>query len=408
MANFYNSLLSLGKKTILIFDNADDKYGNFNDSKLAKYFPMSLAKHHLQQGYKDPYIIVTTRKELFLHRFDSTRIQMQPFATRKALQLCKTSLKSYKNATMREQERLIPEMKRLCSCLRNYPLAVQQAIAYLNEMMEKVDIDDFIEKYKKNVKVYEDKESQVGYSYTLATMFGLNVGLIGKADSAIEMMYILSFCKAEGTGIGLFYMLYEKAIANEAAAKLENFNLLAVSDAKKIFVHRVVQKVVRDLVLGSIELIEVVLMAAFVDEGCGKFPILETLKENNQHIDSPNCELNKIFLQHWELIQTNKLAASAVMMIGLCRLEAFRWKAVFGKKNWEDACSVLERTCFHAITQNYDCFPKEVENFVKKLTEQDANKGLILCSFISIALESLDDESKWTKDLKRVRKKFQA
>jgi len=403
MAHFYNQLHSFGRKTLLVFDNADDKYGRFDEKLLTKYFPMSITKHHFNHGYEDPHIIVTTRRELLLKHLEPRRIKLDPLAEKEALNLCKKSLEKYKNATLEEQKKNLPEIKRLCSCLGNYPLAIQQAIAYLNEKMGAVSINDFIEKYKTNVSVFQEKEAQVDYSYTVATVFDLGLHLISCADSSLEMMYVLSFCKAEGTGIWLFEHLYKKTVAEEAAAALVKFNL-AYLDQRNISTHRVIQKVVRDRVLEKIDLIEVVLMAAFFQEN-NKFPILETLKENNQHIDDLDCELNKIFINHWELIQTDSLAASAVMLIAFSGLGAFPWNGIFGKEKWENSRSLLERTCFGAVLVTCAGFPKEVDEYVKYLTKKDEKKCSTLLSSIAAASKSLED-SDLTTQLEQVRQEL--
>jgi len=45
LGRFYNLLGLMSRKTMLIFDNADDKYSKFDDSRLAKYFSRSIKKH---------------------------------------------------------------------------------------------------------------------------------------------------------------------------------------------------------------------------------------------------------------------------------------------------------------------------------------------------------------------------
>lgn len=215
LAEFYSVLHSLDRKTLLIFDNADDKHGNFSDKQLAKYLSISMKKHNIKPGYKHPYIVVTARRETVLKQFQPKQIKMCPLADDEALSLCEKSLKRYESS-LRE------EVKCLCSCLANYPLAIQQAVAYLNEMMGYITISDFIEIFRKSVRVFEEKEAEVDhlYSYTVATVFDLSLKIIEKTENALEMMCILSFCDAEKTRIWLFEVLFGETSAKKAIAVL--------------------------------------------------------------------------------------------------------------------------------------------------------------------------------------------
>jgi len=90
---------------MLIFDNADYKYCKFDDSRLAKYFSCSIRKHFLKNlNYEHPKVIVTTRKENFLGKFDPIRIKLSPLATAEAIKLCEKSLNSFSNASVIEMQ----------------------------------------------------------------------------------------------------------------------------------------------------------------------------------------------------------------------------------------------------------------------------------------------------------------
>lgn len=406
LAEFYNILDSMGRKTLLIFDNADDFQELFDDASLAKYFPTFFKQHLLRKKFKDPQIIVTTRRKLFLKEYKPVFIEMRPFAKNDAVQFCKASLEQYKASTPEQKNKMIPDIERLCSCLGNYALAIQQATAYLNEMFETCSISEFIDEYKKNVKVFKAKEAKSGpfYSYTVETVFDLSLNVIGKTEKALETMYILSFCEAEKTRIWLFEVLFGERIAKKAVAALLKFNLAELIGTR-ISVHRIIQKVIRDRVLENVDLFVVVFQAAFVS-----FKLFKTLQENNQKLDNPKCELNKLLLQHWQLIHGDELAAFVVMMTAFCPLDSFfPWKKIFNGNNWANACSVLEKTCFKWIVlSDSNLIPADLINILKSLSLREKSNRFILLKYISFALKSLEETTNWTKfDLSPVlRKKY--
>jgi len=328
---------------------------------------------------------------------------------------------------------MISEIEWFCSCLEHHRTAIELSIAYLNKMTSDESMTDFIEKYKQRVEVFEKKEEQVGdeYSYPVATVLDLSMDWIAKTDSAMEMLYFSSFSPAETTPIELFEYLYGETTAKKAfetlyelnlagsclrvrkrtsAATLNVNDLMGIEDeesvdeegTKCIHVDRAIQKVVRELVLERMELIEVVFQAAFMYQKDDGFPIMRILMENKQQVNNPQCDLHFIFLHHWDLVHTDDVAASAVMMTAVCRLDkVFPWEGVFGKEKWADARSVLKQTCFRSLSlydEDYNyLFSDDVHDYIRQLTEQDRNSRSLLLSSISITIKSLEDKSKWTE-----------
>jgi len=423
-----------------------------------------LLSSHLQQLLSSEIIDPQTsllNGQVELSQSNPTPIKMRPLTDREAIQLCKQSLKKYKNAILEERKQMIPEMQYLCTCLENHPVAIRQAIGYLNETMKTLTIVDFIEKYEKNIKVFHKKNEKFGddYSHTVATVFDLSMDLIAKTDSALEMLYFSSFSKAEATPIEFFEFLYGETRTRRAVAALERLNLassvqrvtvtnlasiddddsierqialqqlagrLASLDdddssekskalqflarrlqhdsddegTRCVSVKQEVQKVVREHVMDNNELIEVVFQAAFIVEDGAGFPILETLMQNNQEVDIPGCDLHTVFLNQWEFVQTDQVAASAVMMTAFCGLnEVFPWEEIFGSEKWTAAQSVLEQTCFRNLSLDDDDyvhgFHTNVNFLILQLTEMDKDKCSVLSNSISLALSLLEEESIW-------------
>jgi len=395
--------------------------------KITPHFKQHRPKHNSRR------VVLCRSDGKVLQRSDPDPTDRPPLTENEAFQLCKNKLQKLRNARPGEREKMISEIKRLCSCLDYNRTAVEQSIAYLNKMTGDESIADFIEKYKQRVEVFEKKEEQVGdeYSYPVATVFDLSMDWIAKTDSALEMLYFLSFSAAEATPIELFEYLYGGTTARKAFATLYELNLagsclrvrkrtsaatldfndlMGTEDEESedeegtncIYVDKAIQKIVQELVMERVELIEVVFQAAFINQTGDGFQIMQFFTENKQQVNNPECDLHFIFLHHWDFVHTDDLAASAVMMTAFCRLDkVFPWKGVFGKEKWADARCVLEQTCFRSLSlydedYNYS-FSDDVHDFIRQLTEQDRNSRSLLLSSISFAITSLEDKSKWTE-----------
>jgi len=397
LGDFYNHLDSLGRRTMLIFDNADDKFCKFDDSRLEKYFSRSIKKHYLSNvNFEHPKVIVTTRRENFSSKFSITRIKLSPLTKPEAIKLCETSLNSFKEASVEDRSKIQKDIKRLCSCLGNYSLALQQAIACLNEMMGNTCIEKFIEQYRETVKIFENEHAKLKvdceYMYTVATVFNLSFKVIERTKNALELMYILSFCKPESTKVEFFERLYGEAVANHAIAALRRFNLIArikyPNHGKKIVVHRVVQRVVQDRVLLNPGLIEIVFRAGITSmypysdrekfSSSDIFPVLKTLSLKNQKIDRTDCTIRKIYDRDWDLVQTNETATFIVLGVAFFQFYSeSTWQQMFGAEKLQIARDLLENTCFRHISDEY-FFPKEINQIIWESTVRSKTLSSLL------------------------------
>jgi len=394
LEEFYNFLDLTGRKGMLICDNADDKYCKFDDSRLGKYFSRSIKKHFLKNlNYEHPKVIVTTRRENFLGKFDPIRIKLSLFATAAAIKLCEKSLNSFSNASVITKSKMREDIKRLCSCLGNYPLALQQSISNLNEMMGGKSFDNLIEEFRNTVKIFESQyaEQKVDdcYPHTVATVFDLSLEAIGRMEKAVEMMHVLSFCKPESTEVYFVERLYGNASA-DALAALMRFNLIArdLNNRNTILIHRVVQRVVQDCVLSKPEFIEIVFRAGIIamypfSDGkkysvSDMFPIIEHLGEKNEKIGQPGCTIQKNFDRDCDLVQTNEIATFIVLSVAFFQFHSDNTlQEMFRAVKLQIARDLLKQTCFRYISDAY-FFPNEINQILWESTVRNKTLSSLL------------------------------
>jgi len=342
-------------------------------------------------NYEHPKIIVTTRRENFLQKFNPIRIKLSSLAKPEAIKLCETSLNSFLNASKKIQTEMREDIERLCWCLENYPLAMQQAIAYLNEMMGASNIDNFIEEFRKTVRIFENRYAKQkvddGYPHTVATVFDLSLEAIGRTEKALELIYVLSFCKPESTEVKFIKRLYRNTVANFATAALMRFNLI-VGIEPKILVHRVVQRVVQDRVLSKPELIEIVYRAGIISmypfsdlekySVSDFFLIILHLAEKNERIGQTGCTIQKIFDHDWNLVKKNETATFIVLGVAFFQFHSeSTLQEMFGAEKSKIGRDLLKQTCFRHISDAY-FFPKEINQIMWESTVRSKTLSSLL------------------------------
>ena len=224
------------KTTLFIFDNADEKS---SEDWLPKYMPTAFSEVNDLPGYRKPAIIVTTRCENLLEATMAHSLVLKCLEDNEAMELLdKSGLK--KNSTTEKIE--------LCKCLQNYPLALQQATAFLKDTS--MTIPDFIQEFDKvssHLKYkLETYKADPKYDHSVFTVWKMTMNKLAKENNiTLDIMYLLAFCSPEKTKLDFFTQIFGKEEGGSGVDSLKKYSMLSLSrDKKKISVHRVVQKVV--------------------------------------------------------------------------------------------------------------------------------------------------------------------
>jgi len=224
------------KTTLFIFDNADEKN---SEDWLPKYMPTAFSEVNDLPGYRKPAITVTTRRENLLKATTAHSLVLRCLEDNEAIELLDIS--GLKNNS-------VTEKKELCKCLQNYPLALQQAAAFLEDST--VTIPEFIQEFDKVSSHLKSKlekyKADPEYDYSVFTVWKMTMNkLADENDITVDIMYLLAFCSPEKTKIDFFTQIFGKEDGRSGVDSLKKYSMLSLSRyKKKISVHRVVQKVV--------------------------------------------------------------------------------------------------------------------------------------------------------------------
>ncbi|WP_353279788.1 tetratricopeptide repeat protein [Wolbachia endosymbiont (group B) of Xanthorhoe designata] len=175
-------------KSLFIFDDAE------KSNYLNKFLPL----HDLLPVGNGPYILITSRNQEWGRGIEV--INLNELKSEKAIEFVKKSLSI-------EDESQNEKIKALVEKLQRFPLAIQQAIAYIEDqrITEEFDIDDYLEKYEKKTKDLLDSEVFRGidndYAKTTFTTWKITTNKIASdrenGKLALRVLNIISYLAPE-------------------------------------------------------------------------------------------------------------------------------------------------------------------------------------------------------------------
>lgn len=159
------------------------------------------------------------------------------------------------------------EVQKLCSLLHNFPLALQQAIAYIKKQKSKTlkgqsyKIRDYLDDYKtQKDKLLDFPLNQIEHEHRETTLVTWNVS-IDKIEGdektggfAIELLNMMAYFDPDKIHVDLIKKIYrefrlnspddDQEIHEEAIELIKSYSLVKVEDSM-ISIHRLVQEVIR-------------------------------------------------------------------------------------------------------------------------------------------------------------------
>ncbi|XP_057297176.1 uncharacterized protein LOC130626087 [Hydractinia symbiolongicarpus] len=218
----------IGKKFLVVFDNFNDSY-----EKLQALLPST----HLAS------VVVTTQQSQWGDRFITQ--PLESFTPAMSKLLLKQNLKEQVFGTNN-----VKSLEDLCKELDNFPLALQQAIAYIKK--ERITISSYIKLFKKyKHKLLERKHDDDFYQHTVATTWSMALLKLQQSgdQSAIDLFSFMAYMSGEDIDIGLFSFCYGPPDLRSALDILEQYSLVKVKEdgmgRKTICLHKLLQHVVR-------------------------------------------------------------------------------------------------------------------------------------------------------------------
>ncbi|XP_031640494.1 uncharacterized protein LOC116352218 [Contarinia nasturtii] len=232
------------RKSLFIFDNAE-KLGMQNDDEgIRNFLPSS--------NDNKPYVLITSRNQKW---GDRKVISLGPFTSDEAARFICTAL----NINSGSQEK---QIKELTEILQYFPLALQQAIAYIKQSDEEIksvysdkgfEIDDYLEEYKKKAKALlnfpfpDDSDNQ--YTKTTFTTWHTTIHKIAgskkSGKNALEILNVIAYCLPYNIPSKMFLKIEKNTRKLGAAVQLLKKYSMVDLENGELSVHRLVQHVTR-------------------------------------------------------------------------------------------------------------------------------------------------------------------
>ncbi|WP_261983855.1 ankyrin repeat domain-containing protein [Wolbachia pipientis] len=230
-----------GRKSLFIFDNAE----GYKD--ISKFLPLSLDNK--------PYILITSRNKDWRISEDEGEIktiQLGVFKETEALKFVKRALNIRNN--LQDEE-----IKNLTEELQYFPLALKQAVAYINEKnvvlsyrgKEKIGVSDYLKKYEEEAEKLLDFESKYGgdrYTKTTFITWKITIDAIAQKECGFEALSILEIMAYLAPDKIHIEEIFSKLIADDeeklwnAVKLLDRYSMIDLKEGVAN-IHRLVQKV---------------------------------------------------------------------------------------------------------------------------------------------------------------------
>lgn len=232
------------RKSLFIFDNAEE----YKD--IRRFLPSSLPL-----GCKKPYILITSRNKnwrIAESEGEIKTIQLGVFKEMEAVKFVKRALNIRDNLQDKEIKKLTQE-------LQYFPLALGQAVAYINEKnialsyrgKEKIGVSDYLKKYEEEAEKLLDFESKYKsdhYTKTTFITWKITIDAIVQKECGLEALNVLEI---------MAYLAPDKICIEEIFSKLvtdneeklwsavELLDRYSIIDLKEgvANIHRLVQKI---------------------------------------------------------------------------------------------------------------------------------------------------------------------
>ncbi|MBD0392044.1 tetratricopeptide repeat protein, partial [Wolbachia endosymbiont of Pentalonia nigronervosa] len=234
------------RKNLFIFDNTEKlRTQDDGDEGIDKFLPS------LPSNANKPYILITSRNQSW---GNIKRLSLETFTQAESIEFIKKALKIEDNAQNQG-------IARLAETLQHFPLALQQAVAYIavkDEVLRNVGsefkISDYLKSYEEKTKELlkfqfpEDSDN----IYTKTTFITWKVTLDGikqkeNGDKAIEILNIISYFAPENISTNMFLSLIKnQEDLGSAVHLLKQYSMVSSGQEQTTLnIHRLVQQVTR-------------------------------------------------------------------------------------------------------------------------------------------------------------------
>ena len=210
-ANLGGNGSSNNQRVLFVFDGAD------NQTDLFKFLPQTIQDA--------PHILITSQCKEWDANFDL--VKLDGFSPQDAFDFFTTNIED-KNSS--------ESINKLISLLSSQPMALQQAISYINK--NHINVEQYLEIFNKRKSELMKKGTNNIRDTSVFTTLSLSIGKLEMIDKkAIELLELLAFLDGQGVAKGFIKKLYTNDMyqLNEILSLLEKYSIIETNDGNFSF-----------------------------------------------------------------------------------------------------------------------------------------------------------------------------
>ena len=236
------------RKSLFVFDNAEEYRSEGQDAGISQFLP----SHFLSSDDNQPSVLITSRNKNW---GDIKPLILDTFTEPESIDFIRKAL-GIKDGSQEN------EIKNLAKTLQHFPLALQQAVAYIKEreialknVGLKFEISDYLKRYKEETEKLLDfkfpKDSDNSYTKTTFITWRITIDKIKDnpeyGQQAKEILDVIAYTAPENIPVEIFLGLERnREKLGDAIQLLKQYSIInSGEEQSSVNIHRLVQQVTR-------------------------------------------------------------------------------------------------------------------------------------------------------------------
>ena len=199
------------ERVLFVFDGADNQTDLFN------FLPQTIQD--------SPHILITSQCKEWNANFDL--VKLDGFSQQESLDFFNTNVEGRNNSDC---------IDKLINLLSFQPMALQQAISYINK--NHINAEQYLEIFSQRKSELMKKGTNDIHNTSVFTTLSLSIDKLGKIDKkAIELLEVLAFLDGQGVEKGFIKKFYANDMyqLNEIFSLLEKYSIIETNDGNFSF-----------------------------------------------------------------------------------------------------------------------------------------------------------------------------
>ncbi|MGL9718787.1 MAG: tetratricopeptide repeat protein [Wolbachia sp.] len=236
------------RKSLFVFDNAEEYRSEGQDAGISQFLP----SHFLSSDDNKPSVLITSRNKNW---GDIKPLILDTFTEPESIDFIRKAL-GIKDGSQEN------EIKNLAKTLQHFPLALQQAVAYIKErdialknVGLKFEISDYLKRYKEETEKLLDfkfpKDSDNSYTETTFITWRITINNIKSnteyGQQAKEILDVIAYIAPDNIPVKIFLGLERnREKLGDAIQLLKQYSMInSGEEQSSVNIHRLVQQVTR-------------------------------------------------------------------------------------------------------------------------------------------------------------------